>query len=53
MTKGITAVKHYSPYSVFQEENKSILLPEDNIAGFLTPDCIEEIIDVSLTCSEI
>lgn len=29
------------------------MLPEDNIAGFLTPECIEEIIDVSLTCSEI
>lgn len=29
------------------------MLPEDNIAGFLTPECIKEIIEVSQTSSEI
>ena len=28
------------------------MLPEDNIAGFLTPECVEEIVEVSLTCSD-
>lgn len=52
LTKGITTVKHYSPYSVFQEEHKSIRLPDDHLAGFLTPECQQEILSTAHQCSE-
>lgn len=47
LTKGITQVSHYSPYSVYQEESKQIPLPEDQIMGFLTPDCQQEILQTA------
>lgn len=43
VTKGINLVGKYSRQSVFQEESKTIPMPEDHIMGFLTPDCQQEI----------
>jgi len=44
LTKGITMVSHYSPFSVYQEDTKLHNLPEDHITGFLTPECIHDIL---------
>jgi hypothetical protein len=52
LTKGITQVSHYSPFSVFQEENKSIPIPEDHIMGFLTPECQQEILQTAHQSSD-
>lgn len=53
LTKGITQVSHYSPFSVFQEENKRIHLPEDQIMGFLTPECFsQELLATAHQCGE-
>jgi hypothetical protein len=53
LTEGITQVSHYSPYSVFQEENKRIHLPRDHIMGFLTTECFShELLATAHECSE-
>ena len=45
-------VSHYSPFSVYQEDTKLHNLPEDHITGFLTPECIQDILSSAHQASE-
>jgi len=52
LTHGINAVKHYSPYSIFEEEDKRITLPDEHLAEFFTSECQQEILSKSHLCRE-